>query len=218
MAADVCRALELEDVNKAISRLDDDEGTRIGIPHPQNHEKRMMVNAVNEPGLYSLVLGSRKLDGKQDFLREYLTTDVKYRMLCLYSTSNIKRFAKEAVSMNGFAYIRNALRMSGASIARKLGVTRSAVSLWEHNKSKISSDKLKQLSEMLSIPQEYFGEITEEQEREIDLIIQCNIAEAQREFELSEADNTMQDFKGSLLRIRPCLKNQGNCAKSVRWR
>ena len=64
VAADVCRALELEDVNKAISRLDDDEGTRIEIPHPQNPEKRMTVNAVNEPGLYSLVLGSRKPEAK----------------------------------------------------------------------------------------------------------------------------------------------------------
>ena len=64
VAADVCRALELEDVNKAISRLDDDEGTRIEIPHPQNPEKCMTVNAVNEPGLYSMVLGSRKPEAK----------------------------------------------------------------------------------------------------------------------------------------------------------
>lgn len=41
------------------SRLDDDEGTRIEIPHPQNPEKHMTVNVVNEPGLYTLVIGSR---------------------------------------------------------------------------------------------------------------------------------------------------------------
>ena len=74
MAADVCRALELEDVNKAISRLDDDEGTRIEIPHPQNHEKRMTVNAVNEPGLYSLVLGSRKPEAKA--FKRWITHEV----------------------------------------------------------------------------------------------------------------------------------------------
>lgn len=60
----MCRALELEDVNKAISRLDDDEGTRIEILHPQNHEKRMTVNAVNEPGLYSLVLVNKKAEAR----------------------------------------------------------------------------------------------------------------------------------------------------------
>ena len=74
VAADVCRALELEDVNKAISRLDDDEGARIEIPHPQNPEKRMTVNAVNEPGLYSLVLGSRKPKAKA--FKRWITHEV----------------------------------------------------------------------------------------------------------------------------------------------
>lgn len=74
VAADVCRALELEDVNKAISRLDEDEGTRIEIPHPQNPEKRMTVNAVNEPGLYSLVLGSRKPEAKA--FKRWITHEV----------------------------------------------------------------------------------------------------------------------------------------------
>ncbi len=74
VAADVCRALELEDVNKAISRLDEDEGTRIEIPHPQNPEKCMTVNAVNEPGLYSLVLGSRKPEAK--VFKRWITHDV----------------------------------------------------------------------------------------------------------------------------------------------
>lgn len=36
VAVDVCRALGLEDTNKAVSRLDDDESTRIEIPHPQS--------------------------------------------------------------------------------------------------------------------------------------------------------------------------------------
>ena len=74
IASDVCRSLELEDVNKAISRLDDDEGTRIEIPHPQNPEKRMTVNAVNEPGLYSLILGSRKPEAKA--FKRWITHDV----------------------------------------------------------------------------------------------------------------------------------------------
>lgn len=74
VAADVCRALELEDVNKAVSRLDDDEGARIEIPHPQNPEKRMTVNAVNEPGLYTFVLGSRKPEAKA--FKRWITHEV----------------------------------------------------------------------------------------------------------------------------------------------
>ena len=64
VAADVCRALELSDTGRAVSRLDDDEGTRIEIAHPQNPSKTLEVIAVNEPGLYALVLGSRKPEAK----------------------------------------------------------------------------------------------------------------------------------------------------------
>lgn len=74
VAADVCRALDLEDVNKAIARLDEDEGTRIEIPHPQSPSKTMQVNAVSEPGLYSLVLGSRKPEAKA--FKRWITHDV----------------------------------------------------------------------------------------------------------------------------------------------
>ena len=112
--------------------------------------------------------------------------------------------------MNGFAYARNAMGMSAISIAKKLGVTRSAVSLWEHGKSKISSENLAQLSKMLSIPQEYFGEITEEQAQEIDLIIQCNLQEAQQDFELAEIERTNKVFKDSLLRISETAKLSTN--------
>ena len=74
VAADVCKALELDDVNKAISRLDSDEGTRIEIPHPQSPDKTLTVNAVNEPGLYSLVLGSRKPEAKA--FKRWITHEV----------------------------------------------------------------------------------------------------------------------------------------------
>ena len=60
VAVDVCRALDLSDTGRAMSRLDADESTRIEIDHPQSPGKKLEVFAVNEPGLYSLVLGSRK--------------------------------------------------------------------------------------------------------------------------------------------------------------
>lgn len=61
VAADVCSALELEDTGRATSRLDEDELTRIKIV--SGGQNREML-AVNEPGLYSLVLGSRKPEAK----------------------------------------------------------------------------------------------------------------------------------------------------------
>ena len=61
VAADVCKALELGDVGKATGRLDTDELTRIKIV--SGGQNREMI-AVNEPGLYSLVLGSRKPEAR----------------------------------------------------------------------------------------------------------------------------------------------------------
>lgn len=59
VAADVCRALEISNPTDALKRLDNDERARFNLGHPMNE-----TNCVNEPGLYSLVLGSRKPEAK----------------------------------------------------------------------------------------------------------------------------------------------------------
>ena len=57
IAADVCKALELGNATMALDRLDADERTLISIEGSRNG---VPVNAVNEAGLYILVMGSRK--------------------------------------------------------------------------------------------------------------------------------------------------------------
>lgn len=74
VAADVCKALDIDDTGKTVGRLDPDEGTRIEIAHPQNPLKTLEVLAVSEPGLYSLVLGSRKPEARQ--FKRWITHDV----------------------------------------------------------------------------------------------------------------------------------------------
>lgn len=71
VAADVCRALDLEDTGRATARLDDDELTRIKIVSGGQGRE---VIAVNEPGLYSLVLGSRKPEAKA--FKRWITHEV----------------------------------------------------------------------------------------------------------------------------------------------
>ena len=56
VALDVCKALGLNQVSRAMSRLDTDEGGLLEVPHPQNPDKMIEVNAVNEAGLYHLIL------------------------------------------------------------------------------------------------------------------------------------------------------------------
>ena len=61
VAKDVCECLELTDVSKTISLLDDDEKGTNSIRTPGG-EQQMLV--ISEPGLYSLILRSRKPEAK----------------------------------------------------------------------------------------------------------------------------------------------------------
>lgn len=59
---DVCGALGLENTTKAMSRLDRDEFTSSKVTDSSGREQESYL--VNEPGLYSLVLSSRKPEAK----------------------------------------------------------------------------------------------------------------------------------------------------------
>lgn len=61
VAKDVCDILEIGNPSDAMKRLDDDERALVSIEGASNG---LPVNAVNEPGLYNLVMGSRKPEAK----------------------------------------------------------------------------------------------------------------------------------------------------------
>ena len=70
VAADVCKALEIEPT--ATRRLDDDEKNTLRLT--QGTSGNPNVTIVNESGLYSLVLGSRKPEAKA--FKRWVTHDV----------------------------------------------------------------------------------------------------------------------------------------------
>ena len=71
VAADVCRTLGLRNSSDVIKRLDEDERTLVSIEGASNG---LPVNAVNEPGLYALILGSRKPEAKA--FKRWITHEV----------------------------------------------------------------------------------------------------------------------------------------------
>jgi prophage antirepressor-like protein len=87
VAADVCAALEIGNPSDAIKRLDDDERTLVSIEGASNG---LQVNAVNESGLYSLILGSRKPEAKM--FKRWITHDVipSIRQTGSYTVPNAK--------------------------------------------------------------------------------------------------------------------------------
>ncbi len=71
VAADVCGALDIGNSSDAISRLDDDE---LGVATTEGNAGKRNVRIVNESGLYSLILTSRKEDAKR--FKRWVTREV----------------------------------------------------------------------------------------------------------------------------------------------
>ena len=72
VAADVCKALDIENNRKATNRLDDDEKNTVTLSDGNRGNPNTTI--VNEAGLYSLVLGSRKPEAKA--FKRWITHEV----------------------------------------------------------------------------------------------------------------------------------------------
>jgi prophage antirepressor-like protein len=72
VAADVCAALTLENTTKALLRLDADEQALISIQGLSRGNSD--GNIINESGLYSLILGSKKAEAKR--FKKWVTSEV----------------------------------------------------------------------------------------------------------------------------------------------
>ena len=68
VAADVCAVLEIKNPSDAIKRLDDDERARFNLAMQGD------TNIINESGLYSLILRSRKASART--FRKWVTSEV----------------------------------------------------------------------------------------------------------------------------------------------
>lgn len=71
MAADVCAALDIANVGNATARLDDDEK---GIRTVDTLGGAQQLSAVNESGLYALILGSRKPEARR--FKKWMTAEM----------------------------------------------------------------------------------------------------------------------------------------------
>lgn len=97
VAADVCKALDVDPT--ATRRLDDDEKDTLRLT--QGTSGNPNVTIVNEPGLYALVLGSRKPEAK--VFKRWITHEVNpsIRKTGSYSAGNdIKAMRAEAMMRN----------------------------------------------------------------------------------------------------------------------
>jgi len=74
VAVDVCKALDIGNPSQALSRLDEDEKITTLISNEGAATGKSLMSFVNEPGLYTLVLGSRKPEAKR--FKRWITHEV----------------------------------------------------------------------------------------------------------------------------------------------
>ena len=74
VAADVCKALEINNPSQALTRLDSDEKTALTNNEGRAGQGAQNYNIINESGLYSLILRSRKTEAKQ--FKKWVTSEV----------------------------------------------------------------------------------------------------------------------------------------------
>ena len=91
VAADVCKALEILNTSDALTKLDSDEKMTLDLTEGQTGRGGpKSLNIVNESGLYTLVMRSRKPEAKE--FRRWVTHDV---LPSLHETAASKRRSGE---------------------------------------------------------------------------------------------------------------------------
>lgn len=125
VAKDVCDILEISNPTQAISRLEDDERSMFNIG------RQGEVNIVNEYGLYSLILGSRKPEAKS--FKRWVTHEVlpEIRKTGSYSIQHQHRLPQTfAEALEGYAAqlrISEALDNERRQLANKIETDRPLV-------------------------------------------------------------------------------------------
>lgn len=95
VAKDVCEILEHSNPSKAVKDLVDEDDLTTGYPIVDSIGRTQHATLVNEPGLYSLILGSRKPEAKQ--FKRWVTHEVlpSIRRTGKYTLPSAEEFAEE---------------------------------------------------------------------------------------------------------------------------
>ncbi len=104
VAADVCKALDIGNPTQALDRLDDDEKS-ITLISNEGNRGNPNVAIVSEPGLYTLVLGSRKPEARA--FKRWVTHDVipSIRRTGMYATEDL--LANPDLAIAAFTQLRD---------------------------------------------------------------------------------------------------------------
>ncbi|HFB7102239.1 TPA: Bro-N domain-containing protein, partial [Neisseria gonorrhoeae] len=133
VAADVCKALEIQNPTQALEKLDDDERSMFNIGRSEIHGGGGNVNIINESGLYILILRSRKAmeQGSTAWkFRKWVTSEV---------LPTIRKTGGCQVGQKTTADDRTGLRQAVAALVGRKGIDYSSAYSMIHQRFNVES-------------------------------------------------------------------------------
>lgn len=139
VAKDICEALSLSDVRRAVSKLDEDEKLSGEILH-SGQKRRMWL--VNESGLYALIMRSSKPEAKQ--FRKWVTSEVlpALRQTGGYGVATSEHWNQHNNELTEM--VDRCIRIAGSAnkLAARIGISGSALINVKRNQTLVSSQTL----------------------------------------------------------------------------
>lgn len=136
-AVDVCHVLGIKNTSDAVSSLDEDECQTIdlnkyasGVAHGDGRKINNLLNVVNESGMYSLVLRSKKPEAKK--FKKWITSEVlpKIRKTGKYDLdAEQDKFAAIKAHLERSTQVQNSKRANGMNY--RLGGVKEVVA-WNY--------------------------------------------------------------------------------------
>lgn len=133
VAADVCKALEIQNPTQALEKLDDDERSMFNIGRSEIHGGGGNVNIINESGLYILILRSRKAmeQGSTAWkFRKWVTSEV---------LPTIRKTGGYQITPKTTADDRTGLRQAVAALVGRKGIDYSSAYSMIHQRFNVEA-------------------------------------------------------------------------------
>ena len=133
VAADVCKALEIQNPTQALEKLDDDERSMFNIGRSEIHGGGGNVNIINESGLYILILRSRKAmeQGSTAWkFRKWVTSEV---------LPTIRKTGGYQIGQKTTADDRTGLRQAVAALVGRRGIDYSSAYSMIHQRFNVEA-------------------------------------------------------------------------------
>lgn len=139
VAVDVCSVLDIGNPSQAVSYLDDDEHTTTLISSEGGQQRP--VNIINEPGLYSLILRSRKPEAKA--FKRWVTHEV------LPAIRKTGRFEVAALSPRQLAELVIAEADRAEAAERRVAELAPSAAAWDQLADTADDYSLREAAQML---------------------------------------------------------------------